>query len=95
MAIRKIELMHRQFGISAGNRCKDCENFVHGKYHTRMLSKCSVYGLTHSEASDWSGRHEACGMFNREWTGNEIIRLVRPEKPEPEILEGQECIFND
>ena len=93
MSIRKIDLMHRIFGFSPGNKCKDCDNLVRGKYHTRMLTKCEVYGLTHSEASDWSGRYDACGMFNKEYHGNAIIRMVntRPDPAEP--IEGQQSIF--
>lgn len=91
MAIRKIELMHREFGFSPGNKCRTCDNFIHGRYHTKMLSKCAVYGLTHSEASDWSGRYDACGMYNRVWNGNPIIRLVRGAPKENDPIEEQAC----
>ena len=51
--VRKIELMHRLFGKAGGMHiCKECTNFVRGRYHTKTLQKCKVYGLTHSEASD-------------------------------------------
>lgn len=92
---RKIDLMYREFGRSPGNKCRDCSNFVHGRYRSRTLSKCDVYGCTHSEASDWSGRYEACGCFNREWKGNDIIRMVRGyPAPVPEC-DGQESLFGE
>jgi len=94
-AIRKIDLMHREFGFSHGNKCRTCDNFIHGRYHTKTLSKCAVYGLTHSEASDWSGRYDACGMYNKEYEGGDIIRLVRPNSAPDTPLEGQESMFND
>ncbi len=93
MAVRKIDLMHQQFGVCAGHACRECSNLVKGRYHDRILTKCQVYGLTHSEASDWAGRWLACGMFNREYTGRPVIRLVmrgrrEPKEPE-EPLDGQ------
>ena len=91
--IRKIELMHREFGFSPGNKCKTCDHFLHGRYRSRYLSKCEVYGLTHSEASDWSGRYDACGMYNQEYHGNEIIRLVKGYPTPPDEIEGQETLF--
>lgn len=93
--IRKIDLMHREFGFSPGNKCRTCDNFIHGRYHTKTLSKCAVYGLTHSEASDWSGRYDACGMYNKEYSGGDMIRLVRPNSAPDTPLEGQESMFND
>ena len=52
MAMRKIALMHRLFGVCEGHACRECSNLVNGRYHDRILTKCNVYGLTHSEASD-------------------------------------------
>ena len=92
MAIRKIDLMHREFGKCEGHACRDCSNLVKGRYHDKILTKCKVYGMTHSQASDWAGRYQACGMFNRPWDKQPIIRLVTKEKIEErqaEPLDGQ------
>lgn len=76
--LRKIELMHHTFGVGPeGCRCGECSNFVRHFYHTRFYQKCKVYGETNSEASDWAQKYKACGMYNKEWTGNPIINLVR------------------
>lgn len=88
MAIRKIDLMHQQFGVFDGHACRECSNLVKGRYHDRILTKCQVYGLTHSEASDWAGRWLACGMFNREYTGCPVIELVQRDRREPKPPEG-------
>ena len=89
---RKIDEMHRRFGIVSDKRCEDCSNLIKGRYHGMMLRKCTVYGATHSEASDWRKKYVACGMFNKEWKGTEIIRTLRhsgmPKQPE-QPLEGQ------
>lgn len=94
MALRKIALMHRIFGVSDGHVCRECSNFVQGRYHDRVLRKCQVYGLTHSEASDWAGRWQACGMFNKLWDKQPIIKEVKPTRTKQEDaqrlpLEGQ------
>lgn len=93
MDIRKIALMHRIFGVSDGHTCRECSNFVKGKYHDRTLCKCRVYGLTNSEASDWAGRWLACGAFNLGISRVPVIREVIPERKKQEAdntpIEGQ------
>lgn len=94
MAVRKIDLMHRQFGKREGHTCGMCGHLLHGRYHDKVYRKCEVYGMTHSEASDWAKKWTACGMFNRAYTGRSIIELVRPEKKTGDIaadypIEGQ------
>lgn len=89
MAARKINLMHQMFGTAAG-KCGDCDHLVEGRYHDRMLRKCEVYGLTHSEASDWAKRWNACGLFNKETNHKNVMRLVGAKRVQPkEPLEGQ------
>ena len=61
----KIGRMHRAYGMDKSHVCKDCCNFVRGRYHNRTLKKCKAYGLTHSEASDWANSWTACGLFNK------------------------------
>ena len=89
--LRKIDEMHRRFGVLQGKRCEDCGNLIKGFCGNTFLRKCTVYGATHSEASDWRKKYVACGMFDKEWSGREIIRTIHnagakaPEQP----LEGQ------
>ena len=73
----KIDEMHRRFGELPDKRCEDCSNLIQGRYNTKYLRKCTVYGATHSEASDWRKKYTACGMFNKEWTGYPIIRVLK------------------
>ena len=57
-----------------------------------ILRKCTVYGATHSEASDWRKKYVACGMYCKEWSGTEIIRTMRHSgmpKPPEQPLDGQ------
>lgn len=94
MALRKIDLMHKFFGICEGHTCGECSNLVEGTYRSKLLRKCKVYGLTHSAASDWAKRYLACGMFNKEYNGRPNIELVKPARTKQEEaqrieLEGQ------
>lgn len=84
MALRKIDLMHRQFGKCEGHACRECSNLVKEEYHGRTYTKCKVYGQTMSAASDWVQRYQACGLFNKSWDKGPIIRLVRPERTKQE-----------
>lgn len=96
MALRKIELMHQIFGLCKGHKCAECDNFVTGMYHDKKLQKCTVYGMTHSEASDWRQKYDACGMFNREYSGTDIIRLVISDRQADKLmmpLENQIDLF--
>ena len=93
MALRKIALMHRLFGVCDGHACRECSNLVKVRYHDRILTKCKVYGLTHREASDWAGRWQACGMFNKTWDKHPVMREVVTERKRKDAdntpLEGQ------
>ena len=89
MALRKLALMHQQFGVCYGRTCGECSNLVSGRYRGRILRKCKVYGLTHSEASDWAKRWVACGMLNGIYAGRPIIELVRGKKVAEDTLENQ------
>ena len=86
---RKIEAMLSMFGILPDKRCEDCTNLIQGEYHDRNLRKCTVYGATHSEASDWRKRYVACGMFDRRWNGRPIIETNRRMYVPTEPCEGQ------
>lgn len=88
MALRKIDLMHRLFGKCEGHACRECSNLVDGRYHYKILRKCKVYGMTHSEASDWTQRWEACGMFNKPWEGKPIMQLVKPTRKDKEEIQS-------
>lgn len=89
MAIRKIDLMHRVFGKCEGHTCRECSNLVEGVYHGKTLRKCKVYGMTHSEASDWAQRWLACGQFNKPWDRGPVMQLVRRERNPKQAVEPE------
>ena len=94
MAIRKIDLMHREFGFSPGNKCKTCSNLVSHLYDKRYY-KCVLYGESCSEATDWVLKWDACGKYNQEYDGIRIVKLVRGYPVPSGPLEGQESLFDE
>lgn len=82
--------MHILFGTADG-KCGDCKHFVQGRYRDLNLKKCEIYGLTHSEASDWAKRWQACGCYNKDVPNRNVIRLVRSSAEKESIqVDGQQ-----
>lgn len=71
--MKKLELMHSIFGKMEGKKCKDCCNFISDRYHDTILHKCQAYGMTHSEASDWRCKWDACGIYNQPYDGHTVM----------------------
>lgn len=93
MAVRKIDLMHRQFGFGEGT-CGDCVHCHRITYRSKTYRKCGIYGITHSEASDWRKSYKACGMKNKRPGVDMIIKLVRPEHDAVFEIPGQLSLFD-
>ena len=74
---RKIDAMHERYGVLPDKRCEDCDNLLKADYHDLHLRKCTVYGVTHSEATDWRRKYVACGMYNKEYNGRPIIEYLK------------------
>ena len=88
--LRKIDAMHERFGMLPDLRCESCSNLIQGEYHDRHYRKCTVYGETRSEATDWRKKYVACGMYNKEWTGHRnVIELRNRDKAQYEPCDGQ------
>ncbi len=60
----RVKVMFRRYGRAPeGTKCKDCK-FLHGYlYHTATYYKCTKYGVSHGEATDWRLKYPACGRF--------------------------------
>lgn len=93
MATRKIDLMYEMFGRGEGY-CKDCKHFDTYQHHDYQYSKCKIYGVTSSEATDWKQKYEACGLFNKDYEGDvEIVKLVSGNRSKEEQVQGQMSLF--
>ena len=91
---QKISRMYKYFGKSESDKkCKDCSNLIRVECGNRRVSKCLVYGITCSEASDWKRSHLACGMFDKDYDGRPIIRVYEQKTVQDEQIEGQMTLF--
>lgn len=95
MNVKKIDLMHKMFGIGS-EKCGTCN---HLKTHSanRVWFKCEVYGDTSSEATDWRKSYLSCGLFNKPYNGRPIIEVKKhfsKTDGDEEQIEGQMSIFD-
>jgi len=84
VVIRKIDAMHKRYGVSAGNKCGACCNLVEHRY-SKKYYKCAVYGLSSSTSTDWAKRNVACGMFNVEVKHDKhrALSIIKPDENIP------------
>ena len=89
MGLNKIDLMHKMFGEDPEHKCAECENLIS---HTasKKWYKCSCYGNTSSEATDWRLKYTACGLFNMSYKGTSIIE-IKKHMPKTDTSEVYEC----
>lgn len=92
---KKIQLMYELFGKEYGKHCRDCCHFCREWTNTRSVFKCDVYGRSSSEATDWAGKYNACGMFGKPWDDLPVKRLANRKEsaPENDPLPGQTSLF--
>ena len=91
---QKISRMYKYFGKSgSGKKCKDCSNLMRVERGNHRVSKCMVYGDSHSESTDWKRSHLDCGMFDKDYDGRPIIRVYEPKTVKGEQIEGQMELF--
>lgn len=97
MRLKKIDAMHHFYGYDHLDRkCADCDHLLRGEYHGRVYYKCTVYGLSHSEATDWRKNYPACGLVDHDFPehDNRVIDILK-SKPirEEEPIPGQISVF--
>lgn len=90
---RKIDAMHAEYGYGGG-KCSDCIHFHRVEQRSgRTHFKCSLYGFSASEATDWRAGYLACGMVNRpapeRYTPLIDVLKRAPSRQDAEPLEGQ------
>ena len=95
MMKKKIDRMHAMFGVLDGKTtCKDCDNLISSR-RDKCYYKCSIYGETSSEASDWRLKYLACGKYNTEYHGRNIIEVRTVEECQREPIDGQRDLFEN
>lgn len=81
---RKHNAMYELYGIDTDHICRNCCNFEKHRVGNKTVSKCKLYGVTGSSASDWNGRKTACSRFN---DSTEVVPVI-------EQLKHTKCIDN-
>ncbi len=83
MKLRKIAAMYHFYGIDPlSGKCEDCPHFISGEYHGRRYFKCTVYGCSHSESTDWRKSYTACGLIDHDFPENDA-RVIDILKHDP------------
>ena len=83
------DAMRRHFGTTDA-RCKGCKHLISAEWHDKMYHKCELYGLSHSEATDWRVSEKACGMYNMHVKRSTWVPVIERGKPRiVEPIEGQ------
>lgn len=99
----KIDAMHRLYGVDPGDGiCADCQHLVKTVWD-RTYYKCALYGVSHSEATDWRKHWQACILIDHDPEPDNWVPVVERLKHEPRgtertELDGQigiEEILND
>ena len=81
--LTKIDAMHHFYGFDHLERkCEECDHLIHGQYHDKWYYKCTVYGCSHSESTDWRKSYEACGLVDHDFPENDM-RVIDILKHEP------------
>lgn len=93
---RKWERMQKKFGLSSAGNCKGCAHFVKYTHHGRTYSKCKIYGISASEATDWNGSAKACGLYpGKPYNGGAIVREIERRRKKQENIDGQQSLFGE
>ncbi len=92
--MNKIDLMYATFGVDVrGRRCRDCPCLVRVAPTDRAYYKCTVYGDSRGESTDWAGKWTACGRFGKPLEPGEYTVMHRhrrePRVKAPQVLPGQ------
>ena len=91
MLYRKIDAMHKRYGVVENHKCKECCNLVTHTYDKKYF-KCTAYGTSSSEATDWAKKWQACGLFNKPVEPNNL-RANNLKTNETEPMEKQISLF--
>ena len=93
---RKWEKMQKKFGTSAAGTCNGCSHFIRYTHRGHTYSKCKIYGISASEATDWKGSAQACGLYpGKPYNGGAIVREIERSRKKQENIDGQQSLFGE
>lgn len=84
---RKIDAMHRFYGVDPKERiCDDCPHLVK-RFYDRVYYKCSLYGVSASEATDWRKKWQACMLIDHDPEPDNFVPVLERLKHSPKLSE--------
>lgn len=91
---KKIDAMYAIYGRGVGI-CGNCPHFKETFFDTNYF-KCSVYGMSRSESTDWRKKWNACGLIDKHFpvSDRRIVETIRARQEEEKPLPGQ-MTFDD
>lgn len=95
MPDRKIAAMHKEYGHGWGSKCGDCP-WLHSveMRRGRRYYKCTAYGESSAESTDWAKKWDACGLVDKTLPDVPLLeRLKHEARPTNEPIKGQIDIF--
>ena len=97
--LRKIDAMYHFYGRDPEDRlCLECDHCFIGEYHNKFYLKCTVYGISHSPATDWRKKYHACGLIGKPFPeeDNRIIGILKTQPiRKDEQIPGQVNMFEE
>lgn len=95
MILRKIDAMHKLFGVTPGKKCGECHHLTTYQQGLRRWFKCDIYGQPSSVATDWRKKWQACGLFDRPAPKGyrKIIKTITRKPSEMLPIDGQIDMF--
>jgi len=85
--------MHKEYGVVYGKKCKDCCNLTVKSYANKYF-KCTAYGISDWQNTDWRKKYDACGLYNKDFSTLGLHPLVRSREPKEDFVpDGQIKLF--
>lgn len=92
MTKRKIDAMRKVYGYG-NDICGNCVHFQRRRPTDRVYFKCTAYGESASESTDWRAKWIGCGLHNKTLPEGyrPLIKMLKHEsrKQQEEPINGQ------
>lgn len=96
MTERKIAAMHKEYGKAYGYKCGECPWLYRVQRYGKAWYKCSYYGNSNSQATDWAKSWTACGLHDKSIEGiTPMIKRIQAKRDENEPIKGQISMFEE
>lgn len=99
MTDRKLAAMHKEYGRAHGRTCGECQHLACRTMRSgRRYYKCTAYGVSIADSTDWAKSWEACMMIYQELPKGHIPlidRMRHSPRAKNEPIQGQISMFGE